>query len=96
MGVHPAHRKKGVGHRLLESALTGACAYRLEQVELAVLSMNTPAIALYHSMGFEKVGTIPRAQRMDEGYEDDLLMVLLLTNYHLPVRTTTQKVRLML
>ena len=66
----------GVGTLLLGELLTAAKAAGYEQAELDVVSANAPAIALYQKLGFEAVGTIPRAMKYRDGsYADFLLMV---------------------
>jgi ribosomal protein S18 acetylase RimI-like enzyme len=76
MGVHPSFRRQGLGRRLLQSALAAARTFGLERVELAVLTHNTAAVALYQSLGFEIEGTIRHAQKLDHGYGDDYIMAL--------------------
>lgn len=78
MGIHPDYRRRGLGRQLLQAALDAARTFGLERIELAVLTNNTPAVALYRSMGFEIEGTIRHAQKLDEGYGDDYLMALFL------------------
>lgn len=65
----------GVGTLLLGELLSAAKAAGYEQAELDVVSANAPAIALYRKLGFEAVGTIPRAMKYRDGsYADFLLM----------------------
>ena len=78
MGVHPDYRGHGIGRRLLQTTLAAARTFGLERVELAVLTNNAPAVALYRSAGFELEGTIRRAQKLDDGYADDYIMALFL------------------
>jgi mycothiol synthase len=52
MGVHPDHRRRGVGRVLIKEALRLAYHERFERVTLAVDSKNDPAIRLYRSAGF--------------------------------------------
>ena len=78
MGVHPDFRGQGIGRRLLQTTIAAARAFGLERVELAVLTNNVSAVALYRSAGFEVEGTIRRAQKLDDGYADDYIMALLL------------------
>ena len=47
MGVLSAFRGKGLGLRLIRTALQAAWATGITRVELAVYADNAPAIALY-------------------------------------------------
>ena len=63
------------GTLLLKELLAAAKAAGYEQAELDVVSANAPAVGLYRKLGFETVGTIPRAMRYQDGsYADFLLM----------------------
>ncbi len=66
----------GIGTALLREVLGAARAAGYEQAELEVVSANTPAIGLYKKLGFDAVGTMPRALKYGDGsYADFLLMV---------------------
>ena len=66
----------GIGSVLLGELLGAAKAAGYEQAELEVVSANAPALALYRKLGFETVGTIPRAMKYRDGsYADFLFMV---------------------
>jgi len=66
MGIAQAHRRTGLGTRLLEHAQAWAQDHELlEWIDLQVLSANQPAIRLYERAGFEKVGEIPAMFRID-------------------------------
>lgn len=66
----------GIGTALLSEVLASARAAGYEQAELEVVSTNTAAIGLYQKLGFEAVGTMPRAVKYKDGtYADFLLMV---------------------
>ena len=58
VATHPDHRRSGLGRAIMSriteySALRGA-----EYITLEVRESNSPAIALYSSMGFHEVGRI--------------------------------------
>jgi GNAT superfamily N-acetyltransferase len=62
--VAPAMRGQGVGRRLAEHCLARAreCGYTGMQFN-AVVATNTGAVRLWQSLGFDIVGTVPRAYR---------------------------------
>lgn len=51
--VIAGHRGKGIGRRLLESALEYIDSQGVEEIGLAVTATNEPAKHLYESLGFE-------------------------------------------
>ena len=68
--VDPVHWGKGAGRALSERALEWARSegYRAMQFN-AVAESNTRAVALYRSLGFEVLATIPEGFRHPtEGY----------------------------
>lgn len=74
--VAPAHRRAGVGERLMRALLdTGAAG--LEAVMLSVSVGNAPARRLYEKLGFVRYGTEPRALKVDGRYVDEDLMALI-------------------
>ena len=60
--VDPAHAGRGIGRALGEHVLRWAAArgYRSMQFN-AVVESNTVAVALWRSLGFEVIGTVPEA-----------------------------------
>ena len=72
MFVHPDARGLGLGAALLSAALEHARG-RVENVLLAVTSVNAAAIRLYEAAGFVRYGLEPRSLKMSDGYSDDLL-----------------------
>ena len=78
IGVLRAHRRQGVGRRLIEAALVSARTCGLVRVELEVFAANTAAIRLYEAHGFELEGCRRKARRTRRGYEDVLMMALFL------------------
>lgn len=77
--VPPVARGKGVARQMLTALLAEARTMAgLEQITLAVVSDNTPARALYESLGFQVYGTERRALKLGDEYRDEELMVLFL------------------
>ncbi len=56
VAVFENHRKNGIGRMLLKAAEEGARARNCDFITLEVRVSNTPAISLYESEGYEKVG----------------------------------------
>ncbi|MFH1576363.1 MAG: ribosomal protein S18-alanine N-acetyltransferase [Candidatus Margulisiibacteriota bacterium] len=67
MAVHPDHRGKGIGKKLMEEALISK-----EVVFLEVRVSNLPAQKIYEHFGFKKVG-MRKGYYQDNG-EDAILM----------------------
>ena len=66
----------GIGTLLLGEILEAAKTAGYLQAELEVVSSNRPAIGLYQKLGFETMGSIPRALQYPDGsFADFLLMV---------------------
>ncbi|MCO5990807.1 GNAT family N-acetyltransferase [Actinoallomurus spadix] len=62
--VDPAHSGRGVGRALCEYTLEWARAAGFRAMQFnAVVETNAPAVALYRSLGFEIVGTVPQGFR---------------------------------
>ncbi|MBC8090460.1 MAG: GNAT family N-acetyltransferase [Pseudonocardia sp.] len=58
--VDPAHSGYGVGRRLGEHVLAWATDQGFRAMQFnAVVETNTPAVALWTSLGFEIIGTLP-------------------------------------
>ncbi len=68
--VDPAHQDKGAGRALSEHALEWARGQGYLAMQFnAVAESNTRAVALYRSLGFEVLATIPEAfHHPTEGY----------------------------
>lgn len=56
VAVFEKHRKNGVGRMLLKTAEEGAKSRNCDFITLEVRVSNTPAISLYESEGYERVG----------------------------------------
>jgi ribosomal protein S18 acetylase RimI-like enzyme len=62
MWVDPAHRRKGIGSKLIQAVADWARSQRLAYLMLDVADNNQRAVELYAAMGFEptgEVGTLP-------------------------------------
>jgi RimJ/RimL family protein N-acetyltransferase len=79
MMVAASHRRRGIGRKLLEAAVSWARAAGVEKLELHVFPWNEPAIRLYEDFGFEREGLRRRHYLRDGVAVDALLMA-----YHLP------------
>jgi ribosomal protein S18 acetylase RimI-like enzyme len=76
MYVAPDHRGRGVGRALITRAIELAGGWTgLDQIHLAVTTVNEPARRLYRSLGFEVYGLEPCALKLDGRCLDEELMV---------------------
>ncbi len=73
VAVRPEKQRRGVGYRLLDFAVKTSMGKGLETLFLEVRSKNIPAIKLYTSYGFRKVG-IRRGYYKDPS--DDAIVML--------------------
>jgi RimJ/RimL family protein N-acetyltransferase len=81
MGVHPDFRQRGIGTRLLRVALEHARTIGIERAELEVSASNHVARQLYERIGFTVEGTLRRARKSDDRFEDLLIMALFLKSH---------------
>ena len=78
LGVIREFRGKGVGKRLLNTALQAARERGLSRIELTVREQNAIAIQLYESVGFVKEGLHIKAVKINGQYENYFSMALLI------------------
>lgn len=78
IGLVPAARHRGIGAKLMRSAIEAAWATGLTRIELTVRADNGNARALYERLGFGIEGLQRRAFRVDGVYADGYTMALLL------------------
>ena len=76
MGVRSEWRRQGIGRRLLEACLARAKNADVEKVELEVFSDNIAAVRLYESFRFSREGVRVRGRKLDDRYQDVVLMAL--------------------
>ncbi len=71
--VAESARGQGIGRALMQGLMQYAANLGVRYLTLEVRASNTPAIALYQSLGFIKVGI--RKKYYEDNQEDALLMV---------------------
>lgn len=77
ISVAPDWRGRGLGRRLMEAAIAEARSWPgFCRIELIVVTWNTPAIALYESLGFRIEGRKRKAVNFRGRPEDEFLMAL--------------------
>ena len=76
MAVSRAHRRSGIGSKLLESAVEFSRTAGSARAYLEVRASNEPAIALYKGHGFTECGR--RAQYYRDPVEDGVLLSICL------------------
>ena len=72
--VDADHRRRGIGHSLLEQAVTWAGEAGVRKLELHVFPWNEPALKLYEQFGFEREGLRKGHYRRGTEYVDAILM----------------------
>ena len=82
-------RGKGIGRALMQHTMDLAIRRMrgIESFELSVLDFNERAQALYRSLGFREVGRIPQAVKEEDGYADEMIMVLRISDWKRPRKT---------
>ena len=76
MGVLDEYRGRGLGERLLRTALDAARTGGFERVCLSVYARNTRALELYRKVGFAVEGTRVRGKKLDGEYDDVHMMAI--------------------
>ena len=66
IAVHPEHRRKGIGRKLMETVLQEFKKLGVKKVYLEVRVNNLPALRLYEKLGFKIVEYIPAYYRDGE------------------------------
>lgn len=74
VAVESAHRRQGLGWRLMDAVLRELHAQRAEALFLEVDETNAPAIALYRRLGFSEVGKRPGYYQSATGATGALVM----------------------
>lgn len=74
--VDPDCQSRGHGRQLLRALVRLAASHGASRVFLEVRPSNAPAVALYHSEGFNEIGRRPRYYPAASGREDALVMAM--------------------
>ena len=74
--VAESHRRRGIGKRLLEEAVTWARGVGIAKLELHVFPWNESALRLYESFGFEREGYRKRHYVRGDELVDAILMAM--------------------
>lgn len=74
--IDPMVQSRGLGRQLLRALVRLAADRGAQRVFLEVRPSNTPALALYHSEGFNEIGRRPRYYPAAQGREDALVMAI--------------------
>ncbi|MEC9216233.1 MAG: GNAT family N-acetyltransferase [Pseudomonadota bacterium] len=75
LAVDPAHRRRGIGRRLVTALFEAARAAGATELLLEVESTNNAAQALYAAAGFEADGRRPGYYRAANGQRHDALLM---------------------
>ncbi len=77
LAVDPAHRRQGLGRRLLEQLENESLARDATEVFLEVSEQNTPARNLYRACGYTESGRRPNYYRQPNGAKIDAILMKL-------------------
>ena len=72
--VSDAHRRLGIGRRLLEQGIQRAPDFGLQTLVGFIFGHNAASLGLFESFGFQRWGVLPRVAELD-GVERDLVIV---------------------
>lgn len=76
--VHPNSQRHGYGRRLLNALIGKAQDAGVDKVFLEVRPSNKRALALYQSVGFERIGMRPAYYQAPQGREDAVILAVTL------------------
>ncbi|MEM8696604.1 MAG: GNAT family acetyltransferase [Pseudomonadota bacterium] len=65
LAVHPDHRRKGLGTRMMDAAEVWLCARGAPKIQLMVRSDNADVIAFYEAWGLDRQDVVTLGRRLD-------------------------------
>jgi len=65
LAVHPDHRRKGLGKRMMEAAEAWLRERGAPKIQLMVRSANADVIAFYEALGLERQDVVTLGHRLD-------------------------------
>lgn len=74
--VAPEAQGEGHGRRLMKRLIDLARWHQAERIYLEVRPSNTPALKLYHDLGFNEIGRRPNYYPAEKGREDAIVMAI--------------------
>lgn len=77
IGLLPEWRGKGIGEKLMQTAILDAQSKGMTRIELTVYEPNKNAVALYKKLGFEVEGLLRKGVFLKGEYHDVIPMALL-------------------
>lgn len=78
IAILPEYRGQGIGYQLISACLDWARRIKLEKVELQVYADNLAAITLYQKFNFVQEGLKKKGRKLDDQYQDIVLMAVYL------------------
>lgn len=76
MGVIASHRGRGLGRRLIKTAIAHAFGRGIIRIELEVFASNIAAVSLYQNIGFREEGRKRKTRCLDGIWDDNIIMSL--------------------
>ena len=67
---------RGIGKKMMETALEAARRMGYEQAELDVVSANQAALRLYEKLGFKRYGVFPHNMKYRDGSYADCIWMM--------------------
>ena len=78
MSIQSIVGNKGLGSQMIKYALDSVSKCGLSRIELSVRDYNQPAIHLYEKFGFQRVGLLEKAAKVDGEFVSEYLYQLIL------------------